>query len=130
MSGYSWRKQTPADEFDFKAERVRLLQNERGDLYIDARGIRFRSTDGNTTIAIPMEDLPEADVADPRSLRFQRYEVKKWMAHGGRHMIVTHGAPLLRKSRARHRATQIVTLNPGCRKLSVLFQRSRFSWPV
>jgi hypothetical protein len=26
-----------------------------------------------------MEDLPEVDVADPRSLRFQRYEVKKWM---------------------------------------------------
>lgn len=70
--------QTPPEEFNIKVERVRLLRNEPGDLHIDPRGITFRSADGKTTISIPMEDLREADVADPRSLRFQRYEVKKW----------------------------------------------------
>jgi hypothetical protein len=70
--------QTPPEEFNIKVERVRLLRNERGDLHIDARGVTFRSSDGKTAISIPVEDLREADVADPRSLRFQRYDVKKW----------------------------------------------------
>ena len=70
--------QTPAEAFDMKVERVRLIRNQRGDLHIDARGVTFRSADEKTTISIPIDDLRQADVADPRSLRFQAYEVPKW----------------------------------------------------
>ena len=63
---------------DLKVERVRLLKNQPGNLHIDAKGITFHSLDKKTTITIPMEDLREADVADPQSLRFQAYEVQKW----------------------------------------------------
>lgn len=65
------------DIFDWRVERVRLMRNQRGELHIDAHGIMFRSTDGKTSIAITMADLREADVADPRSLRFEIYEVEK-----------------------------------------------------
>src|SRR5437879_2699654 len=66
------------DAFDLKVERVRMLRNQPGDLHIDAQEVRFRSSDGKTSIAIPMQDLREADVADPRALRFGTYDVQKW----------------------------------------------------
>lgn len=67
-----------ADVFDMKAERVRTLRNQPGMLHIDAQGVTFRSANNKTTITIPIPDLREVDVADPRSLRFQAYEVQKW----------------------------------------------------
>src|SRR5882757_1427867 len=66
------------DVFDMKVERVRIPRNQPGDLHLDAQGITFRSTDGKTSITIAMADLREVDVADPRSLRFETYEVQKW----------------------------------------------------
>src|SRR5947207_3359000 len=66
------------DGFDLKVERVRILHNQPGDLHVDAGGITFRSSDGKTSIAIPMQDLREADVADAHAFRFQTYEVQKW----------------------------------------------------
>src|SRR6266852_1264061 len=69
---------TEKDAFDLKVERVRILRNQPGDLHIDAQGITFRSADGKTSITIPMQDLREADVADPHSLRFETYDVQKW----------------------------------------------------
>src|SRR5260370_37923786 len=69
---------TKRDVFDLKVERVRILRNQRGDLHVDADGITFRSSDSKTTITIPIQDLREADLADPRSLRFETYEVQKW----------------------------------------------------
>ena len=38
----------------------------------------FRSSDGKTTVTIPMKDLREADVADVQALRFETFEVQKW----------------------------------------------------
>lgn len=70
--------QAVPEAFDMKATRVRLLRNQPGDLHIDAKEITFRSADNKTTITVPVQDLREADVADPRSLRFQTYEVQKW----------------------------------------------------
>ena len=64
--------------FDLQVARVRVLRNQPGDLHIDVAGLTFRSSDGKTTITIPMQDLREADVADPRALRFATYEVQKW----------------------------------------------------
>jgi hypothetical protein len=66
------------DVFNLRVERVRNLRNQPGDLHFDAQGITFQSNDGKTSITIPMQDLREADVADPRSLRFETYEVQKW----------------------------------------------------
>ena len=70
--------QTAPDVFDLKVEQVRILKNKRGDLHIDGQGISFQSQDGKTKISVPIDDLRQADVADPRSLRFQAYEVEKW----------------------------------------------------
>jgi hypothetical protein len=64
--------------FDLRVERVRVLRNQSGDLHIDAEGVTFRSSDGKTSVTIPMKDLREAAVADPRALRFETYEVQKW----------------------------------------------------
>jgi hypothetical protein len=69
---------TAKDVFDLKVERVRMLRNQSGDLHIDAEGATFRSSDGKTTVTIPMKDLREADVADAHALRFETYEVQKW----------------------------------------------------
>jgi len=66
------------DVFDLQVTRVRVLRNQPGDLHIDPAGLTFRSSDGKTTITIPMQDLREADVAHPRALRFATYEVQKW----------------------------------------------------
>jgi hypothetical protein len=70
--------QNAPDLFDLKVERVRTLRDQPGDLRIDAQGITFRSHDGKAAISIPMDDLREVDVADPRALRFQAYDVEKW----------------------------------------------------
>jgi hypothetical protein len=69
---------TGKDVFELKVTRVRTLRKQDGSLHVDAKGIAFRSTDGKTAITIYMQDLREADVADPRSLRFETYEVEKW----------------------------------------------------
>jgi hypothetical protein len=64
--------------FDLKVTRVRTLRDQPGDLHIDNQGIAFRSTDGKTSIDIPMKDLRDVSVADPHALRFGTYEVQKW----------------------------------------------------
>ena len=67
-----------SNAFDLQVARGRTPRSEPGNLHIDSKGIAFQSRDGKTTINIPMADLREADVADPRALRFQTYEVRKW----------------------------------------------------
>jgi hypothetical protein len=66
------------DVFDLQVTRVRVLRNQPGDLHIDAAGLTFRSSEGKTTITIPIQDLRKADVADAHALRFETYEVQKW----------------------------------------------------
>ena len=66
------------DVFDLKVARVWMFQNQPGDLHLDANGVRFRSSDGTTTITIAVQDLREADVADSHALRFETYDVQKW----------------------------------------------------
>lgn len=66
------------EEFDVQVERVRTLRNQPGELHVDAQGVTFRSMDGKTNVAIKMQDLRAASVADPRDLRFETYEVSKW----------------------------------------------------
>ena len=67
--------------FDLKVTRLRIpprLRNQPGDLHIDANGVTFRSADGKANITIRMQDLRQADVADPHALRFETYEVPRW----------------------------------------------------
>jgi hypothetical protein len=64
--------------FDLKVTRVRILRDQPGDLHINSEGVTFQSSDGKTTVTIPMEDLREAEIADPHALRFETYEVQKW----------------------------------------------------
>ena len=68
------------DVFDLKVSRVRMFptQNQAGALHVDAKGVRFLSSNGQTTITIPMQDLREADVADAHALQFETYDVEKW----------------------------------------------------
>jgi hypothetical protein len=74
---FAWA--APGDNvFDLKVTRMRTVLNQPGDLHIDSHGITFRSKDGKTSITISMQDLREADVADPNGLRFETYEVPKW----------------------------------------------------
>lgn len=67
-----------AGTFDLKVTLVRTLRDKPGDLRIDSKGIAFRSSDGKINVAIAMQDLREANVADVRELRFETYEVQKW----------------------------------------------------
>ena len=70
------------DAFDLKVTRLRIpprLRNQRGDLHIDANGVTFRPADGKANITIRMQDLRQADVADPHALRFETYDAPKWM---------------------------------------------------
>jgi hypothetical protein len=64
--------------FDLHAAHVRTLRDQPGDLHIDAQGVTFQTKDAKTSIRIAMSDLREANVADPRSLRFETYEVQRW----------------------------------------------------
>jgi hypothetical protein len=64
--------------FDLKVTRVRSSRGQPGDLHIDSQGITFRSTDGKARIDIPMKDLRDVSIADPRALHFGTYEVQKW----------------------------------------------------
>jgi hypothetical protein len=88
--------QTVPDSFDMKVEHARMLRNQPGDLHVDAQGVTFHSRDGKTTITIAIGDLREADVSDPRSLRFQAYEVQKWKPFERREYVfrATEEAPV------------------------------------
>src|SRR5258708_523873 len=66
------------DVFDLRVTRIRMLRNQAGVLHVDREGITFRSSDGKTTVEIPMKELREADVANPRALHFETYDVRKW----------------------------------------------------
>jgi len=79
MATYLGFAQNAPDAFDLKVERVRTFRHQPGDLHIDAQGITFRSRDGKASITIPIQDLREAEVANPHALRFQAYEVRKWV---------------------------------------------------
>lgn len=67
-----------AGTFDLKVTLVRTLRDKPGDLHIDSEGIAFRSSDGKINVAIALQDLREASVADVHELRFETYEVQRW----------------------------------------------------
>ena len=66
------------EKFDLPVEHKGTLRHQHGILHIDAQAITFQPDDGRDGITIAIDDLREADVADPRALRFQVYDVAKW----------------------------------------------------
>jgi hypothetical protein len=66
------------DVFDLEVSRSRIPKDQPGTLHIDSQGITFQSRDGKIQITISLRDLREVDMADPRAIRFETYEVSKW----------------------------------------------------
>ena len=61
-----------ADSFQFSVARVRMLwRDEPGHLEIDAAGVSYRSADGKAGFKVRLEDIREADVADPKVIRIE-----------------------------------------------------------
>ena len=78
------------DAFDLKVTRLRIpprLRNQPWDLHIDANGVTFRSADGKANMTIRMQDLRQADVADPHALRFETYPRLFSAAESGRYSM-------------------------------------------
>lgn len=84
------------EQFDVPVERIRILRTQAGELHIDAQGVSFRSKDGKTNVEIEMQNLRTVSVADPRDLRFETYEVRKWKPIERREYTfrASSGAPL------------------------------------
>jgi hypothetical protein len=67
-----------ATDFDLPATWVRHGRDQIGDLHVDSDGMQFRPKDGKAAIIVPMKDLREVSVADPKALRFETYAVSRW----------------------------------------------------
>lgn len=67
-----------AADFDLPATWVRRGRDRIGDLHVDSDGIQFRPKDGKAAVTVPINDLREVDVADPKALRFETYAVSRW----------------------------------------------------
>ena len=63
--------------FTYRVERDRLIRDQRGELRIDADGLSYKSDNGNTTLQIPLAEIFEADVSDPRIISVKTYDVLK-----------------------------------------------------
>ena len=64
-----------ADSFQFSVARMRpLWRDEPGQLEIGASGISYQSRNGKTKLHLAMEDVREADVSDPKTIRIETYE--------------------------------------------------------
>jgi len=72
------------DEFRYQVFRGKLLKDEPGQLEISKAGLSYRSDSGKTTVRIPLRDIIEADVSDPRAMRFQTYDILKRRLTGRR----------------------------------------------
>jgi len=66
-----------AEVFTYHVERDRLIRDQRGELRIDAGGLSYKSDNGKTTLQIPLGEIREADVSDPRIIDVKTYDVLK-----------------------------------------------------
>jgi hypothetical protein len=65
-----------AAPLEFAVSRKRLLRDEPGQLTVAASGVHYESSDGKTSIEIPLEDIRRADLSDPKAVSFQTYDRK------------------------------------------------------
>ena len=66
-----------AVSFEYEVFRERLPRKEAGRLVISADGIGYRSDREKTAIDIPLADVFEADVSDPKVIRIETYDVMR-----------------------------------------------------
>ena len=72
------------DEFRYPVFRGKLLKDEPGQLAISKAGLLYKSDNGKTTVRVPLQDILEADVSDPRGMRFETYDILKRRLTGRR----------------------------------------------
>lgn len=66
-----------ADHFEFAVFRNHLPRKEAGQLVISDAGIRYRSDHHKTVIDIPLLNVFQADVSDPKVIRIETYDITK-----------------------------------------------------
>jgi len=73
-----------ADEFRYPVIRGKLLKDEPGQLEISKGGLSYRSADGKTAIRVPLQDILEADLSDPKVIHIETYDILKRRLTGRR----------------------------------------------
>jgi hypothetical protein len=66
-----------ADSFDFSVFRDHLPHKEAGRLMISDAGVSYRSENQKTTIDIPLLNMFQVDVSDPKIIRIETYDILK-----------------------------------------------------
>jgi hypothetical protein len=72
------------ETFEYRVHRMRLGRPEPGSIQIDESGIRYAADNGKTGFTIPFRDLLEVNVADPKSIQIEQYDVLKRKLGGRR----------------------------------------------
>jgi len=70
--------------FRYPVFRLKAARDEPGQLQVDQSGVSYRSDRGKTSIRIPLADVHQADVSDPRFIRIETYDILKRRLAGRR----------------------------------------------
>ncbi len=73
-----------ADSFEFSVFRDHLPRKEAGRLVISDAGVSYRSDHQKTVIEIPLINVFQADVSDPKVIRIETYDIMKQKLLGHR----------------------------------------------
>ena len=66
-----------SDRFEFTVFRDHLPRKEAGRLVISLAGVSYRSDHSKTAIDIPLLNVFQADVSDPKVIRIETYDIVK-----------------------------------------------------
>ena len=66
-----------ADSFEFAVFRDHIPRKEAGRLVISENGVSYRSAHQKTVIDIPLLNVFQADVSDPKVIRIETYDISK-----------------------------------------------------
>lgn len=83
-----------AAPFSFAVYRTKLTRDEPGQLEISDSGVSYYSDNKKTSITLPLADIHEADVSDPRRVTIETFDITR-RRFGGRKVFsfrLRHGA--------------------------------------
>ena len=66
-----------ADSFEFAVVRDHIPRKEAGRLVISETGVSYRSAHQKTVIDIPLLNVLQADVSDPKIIRIETYDITR-----------------------------------------------------
>lgn len=66
-----------ADSFKFAVFRDHIPRKEAGRLVISETGVSYRSAHQKTVIDVPLSNVFQADVSDPKVIRIETYDITK-----------------------------------------------------